>query len=854
MTQNHVPGTETCGCCAGVSPSTPRAIHNRPGLSQIAYRSGTHGDFLASMLAGLASTDRPALAGLSTRASDDPTIALLDAFSVAGDVLTFYSERLANESYLRTSVDRTSLQELGKLVAYQLAPGVAAETYLAFALERPVTVPAAASTDPGLLPSAVPEVVTLPERLRVQSVPGPDEKPQIFETVEQVAARPEWSSLKVVATKPYPPVKSRKDAWFTGTTLNLKAGDAVLFAGKEPDAEELAADRWDVRLLTEVETDTSSGTTHVSWEWGLGSLVPPNQPASDAEAFVLRKRVNVFGHSAPQWKAMSQQFKEEYSGKTGNSVPSNWPGFDALDVVDEGAAFIDLEGAHPDIVRGSWVVVSEEGDDFYRELFEVTERAELSRSDFSVSGKVTRLTLKGETGSHVFGSPRAVTVLAVSERLALAEAPDTSPLTGSSVTVEGDASQMVEDRTLVIAGSDPSGARQSEVASVRKVSVQGTTEAPRTRIDLARSLQGEYERFGAVVFGNVARTTHGETVEEILGSGDARRPFPTFTLRQGPLTFVPDDNPTGVASTLEVKVDGLKWTRRGTMYGAEPDARAYATRDRPEGAVAIVFGDGVRGRRLPTGTNNVHARYRKGIGVAGNLKRDQLSQAMDRPLGFKGVSNPLAATGGVDPETEAKARVSIPRPVRTLGRAVSLHDYADFALAFPGIEKATAVVLPLRAGRSIVVSVADEDGEPPSTSTIGYLTDALRDNGDPLVLVEVLPVRTATFQIAMKVEVDPRRDPGEVLEAVEKSLREKYGWKQRGIGGAVHASEVIATAAGVTGVIAVDLDALYRTGEPAQPNQRLVAGGAGVTGTGTAVAAELLALGDHPLAKLEEMT
>ena len=36
------PGSETCGCCAGVGPRTPLAVHNRPGLRAIAYRIGTH--------------------------------------------------------------------------------------------------------------------------------------------------------------------------------------------------------------------------------------------------------------------------------------------------------------------------------------------------------------------------------------------------------------------------------------------------------------------------------------------------------------------------------------------------------------------------------------------------------------------------------------------------------------------------------------------------------------------------------------------------------------------------------------------------------------------------------------------
>ena len=78
------------------------------------------------MIAALTDADRPRLAALGTRDSDDFTIALLDAWAVASDVLTFYNERLAQESYLRTARERISLQELGRLIGYRLRPGVAA--------------------------------------------------------------------------------------------------------------------------------------------------------------------------------------------------------------------------------------------------------------------------------------------------------------------------------------------------------------------------------------------------------------------------------------------------------------------------------------------------------------------------------------------------------------------------------------------------------------------------------------------------------------------------------------------------------------------------------------------------------
>ena len=74
----------------------------------------------------------------------------------------------------------------------------------------------------------------------------------------------------------------------------------------------------------------------------------------------------------------------------------------------------------------------------------------------------------------------------------------------------------------------------------------------------------------------------------------------------------------------------------------------------------VVFGDGRSGARLPSGTNNVRATYRKGLGVDGNVVAGSLTQLMTRPLGLKSVSNPLPAEGGTDPEAASAARQSIP--------------------------------------------------------------------------------------------------------------------------------------------------------------------------------------------------
>ena len=61
----------------------------------------------------------------------------------------------------------------------------------------------------------------------------------------------------------------------------------------------------------------------------------------------------------------------------------------------------------------------------------------------------------------------------------------------------------------------------------------------------------------------------------------------------------------------------------------------------------------------------------------------QLTQALDRPQGLQSVTNPAAATGGADPATPADARLSAPLPTLTIGRAVSLEDYQNYALNTP---------------------------------------------------------------------------------------------------------------------------------------------------------------------------
>src|SRR5262249_6107620 len=186
--KNADDGLDECGCCEGVEKLTPASVENLPGLSALAYRIGTHGGFISSMKAAL--SGQTALRGLSTREDDDPTIAALDGWATVLDILSFYQERIANEGYLRTATERISVLEMARSIGYELGPGVAAGTFLAFTLE----------TAPGAPLSA-----TIPVGTKAQSTPAQDETPQVYETTEEIRGRSAWNALRPRRSEPAPP-------------------------------------------------------------------------------------------------------------------------------------------------------------------------------------------------------------------------------------------------------------------------------------------------------------------------------------------------------------------------------------------------------------------------------------------------------------------------------------------------------------------------------------------------------------------------------------------------------------------------------------------------------------------------
>src|SRR5712691_10553494 len=240
---------ELCGCCEGIEQLTPIAIANRPGLDALIYRVGMHASFLETMRACLSASEYPELSGLTIRTANDLSIALLDAWATVADVLTFYQERIANEGYLRTATERQSILELARAIGYELNPGVAANALLSFVVEDAVGAPGQATLDAGL---------------RVLSIPGQNERPQTFETVEKVTVRAEWNAFRPRMTEPQTVDVGATELFLSGIANVLEPGDGLLLL------DAARRDNWDFRIVRTVALVPPAGYTRVTWTSPLG--------------------------------------------------------------------------------------------------------------------------------------------------------------------------------------------------------------------------------------------------------------------------------------------------------------------------------------------------------------------------------------------------------------------------------------------------------------------------------------------------------------------------------------------------------------------------------------------------------
>jgi len=579
------------------------------------------------------------------------------------------------------------------------------------------------------------------------------------------------------------------------------------------------------RLLTHLAPGLR-GTLYAA----LGNAQVAGPPPSGAcHVEVLRVSAGVFGHNAPP-----------------PQTPPSGPVLGAA--VPSPSRAISLDAVYTEILPGSRVVV-ERADTGTFLVSRVESVRTRSRAAYGIAARVTELTLEhspwGSEGVETLAALREMTVHALGERLQLAEEPIAAPVAGAELELVGVHDGLEPGRWLVVSGEREDvtdvggnpvvGVEASELVMLAGIEhdvgqVEGESnltddfpagpdELPgdtlHTRLILAEPLVYSYRRDSVHINANVVRASHGETHVEVLGSGEGGRAFQRFGLQRAPLTYRAAPTAQGVESTLEVRVDGVRWTEAPSALLLDPTGRGYLTERDEKERTTIAFGDGVQGPRLPTGVENVAAVYRSGIGRAGNVAAGAITLLATRPAGVKGVENPIRSSGGADPESLEEARRNVPVAVQSLDRLVSVEDYAAFARTFAGIGKAAARRLPEGRRQVVHLTIAGAGDVPidRGSDLLRNLNLALRRFGDPGVPLQVDRREAVVLFLGAGVRVLEDHRWEEVEPVLRSALLDAFGFERRELGQGVRLGEVMAVMQAVRGVDHVDVDFLEGVSE-----------------------------------------
>ena len=590
-------------------------------------------------------------------------------------------------------------------------------------------------------------------------------------------------------------------------------------------------------------------------------------PDSSVRAYVFRAVARPFGHNAvPRPVIQGDNVKYttyaewQIDDPFGRRVPAFvTPGSDIEDTGTSQASdalyhrpdTLYLDGEYK-IQTSGWVVI--EGAQFPGNPLSLNlgkgeaTASQLSLAAYGISGKATRLGLTEPNrwltaGSTSFAPVHTTVVYCESEELPLAEEPIEAPICGGDTEIELDSlySGLQSGRWIIVSGERDDivdeegnkvrGVKTAELVmlaevtqKVKEIAAQNAAryhyyyygpiglpgDRTHTFIKLAKKLEYCYRRDTVTLYGNVVKATHGETRRETLGSGDGSQAFQSFGLKQPPLTFVASPTPAGADSTLKVYVNDVQWHETDSLYEPGAADRQFIIKTDDDSKTTVVFGNGHYGARLPTGIENIRAQYRNGIGKAGNVRAEQISQLMSKPLGLRGVINPLRASGGADKESRDTARRNAPLTVTALDRLVSVSDYADFARTFAGIGKAAATTITDGRREWVHATIAGADDIPIDETSDLYrnLLQALHDYGDPYqpVALQVRELLLLVVSARVRILADYQWEP--VAKAIRAKLLETFSFERYELGQDVLLSAVISTIQSVPGVAYVDVDVL----------------------------------------------
>jgi hypothetical protein len=270
------------------------------------------------------------------------------------------------------------------------------------------------------------------------------------------------------------------------------------------------------------------------------------------------------------------------------------------------------------------------------------------------------------------------------------------------------------------------------------------------------------------------------------------------------------------------------WCPKPDLLSSQATDRDFVAEIGDDGRASLRFGDGNLGQ-APEPGSLLAMTYRVGNGTIGNVPAETIIVVPPELQGaVETVRNPLPASGGVDPEPIAQAKMFAPGNFRKQKlRAITVDDYAELAGSFAGVQRAAASMIATGGLREVLVAIDALGTEQPDPALIEQIAAELERYRRIGHDVYVIAARYVALDISLEVTAQP-----EYLRAhVEADLLRKFSSIDnpdgtRGLlhpdnlsfGAAIELSRLVAAAQGVAGVRSVKVLRLRRLGDkPLKP-------------------------------------
>ncbi len=153
------------------------------------------------------------------------------------------------------------------------------------------------------------------------------------------------------------------------------------------------------------------------------------------------------------------------------------------------------------------------------------------------------------------------------------------------------------------------------------------------------------------------------------------------------------------------------WRPRRDLLASSRFDRHFVAEVDDDGVPHLRFGDGFHAVKPKPGSVFT-ADYRIGNGASGNVGANSISRVVHTGDGIVLARNPIAASGGREPESIEQVRQYAPQAFRTQERAVTAADYAAVTERHPEIQKAAATLRWTGSWYTVFITVDRAGGRP----------------------------------------------------------------------------------------------------------------------------------------------